>query len=70
MTPLESPFGEFRGLCASPLASRADFSTPMPGLTRFVWRDYDADTGPFTALAPMGAQGGDKDWSGYALMIR
>ena len=32
------------------------------GLTRFVWRDYDADTGRFTALDPMGAKGGDMDW--------
>lgn len=28
------------------------------GLTRFVWRDYDVDTGRFTALDPMGAKGG------------
>ena len=34
------------------------------GLTRFVWRDYDADTGRFTALDPMGAKGGDSDWYG------
>ena len=37
------------------------------GLTRFVWRDYDADTGRFTALDPMGAKGGDKDWYGYCV---
>ncbi len=37
------------------------------GLTRFVWRDYDADTGRFTALDPMGAKGGDNDWYGYCV---
>ena len=37
------------------------------GLTRFVWRDYDADTGRFTALDPLGAKGGDKDWYGYCV---
>ena len=28
------------------------------------WRDYDADTGPFTALDPMGKKGGGKGWCG------
>jgi RHS repeat-associated protein len=37
------------------------------GLTRFVWRDYDADTGRFTALDPLGKKGGDKDWYGYCV---
>ncbi len=37
------------------------------GLTRFVWRDYDADTGRFTALDPLGAKGGDRDWYGYCV---
>ena len=37
------------------------------GLTRFVWRDYDADTGSFTALDPLGEKGGDKDWYGYCV---
>jgi len=37
------------------------------GLTRFVWRDYDADIGRFTALDPMGERGGDKDWYGYCV---
>jgi len=37
------------------------------GLTRFVWRDYDADTGRFTALDPLGARGGDSDWYGYCV---
>ena len=39
----------------------------LNGLTRFVWRDYDADTGRFTAPAPMGANGGDSDWYGYCV---
>ena len=37
------------------------------GLTRFVWRDYDAATGRFTALDPLGAGGGDPDWYGYCV---
>lgn len=37
------------------------------GLTRFVWRDYAADTGRFTALDPLGAKGGDSDWYGYCV---
>jgi RHS repeat-associated protein len=37
------------------------------GLTRFPWRDYDADTGRFTALDPLGAKGGDTDWYGYCV---
>jgi RHS repeat-associated protein len=37
------------------------------GLTRFVWRDYDADTGRFTALDPLREKGGDKDWYGYCV---
>jgi RHS repeat-associated protein len=36
-------------------------------LTRFPWRDYDADTSRFTALDPMGEKGGDKDWYGYCV---
>jgi len=57
--------------CACPLASRAGSLTPTQALpnyrARFVWRDYDADTGRFTALDPMGAKGGDKDWYGYCV---
>ncbi len=37
------------------------------GLTRFVWRDYDADTGRFTALDPLGKKGGDSNWYGYCV---
>jgi len=32
-----------------------------------VWRDYDADTGRFTALDPLGKKGGDEDWYGYCV---
>ena len=37
------------------------------GLTRFPWRDYDADTGRFTALDPLREKGGDPDWYGYCV---
>ncbi|MGE4293990.1 MAG: RHS repeat-associated core domain-containing protein [Desulfovibrio sp.] len=36
-------------------------------LVRFGWRDYDPDTGRFTAQDPIGAAGGDPDWYGYCL---
>ena len=32
-----------------------------------MWRDYDADTGRFTAFDPKGAKGGDSDWYGYCV---
>jgi hypothetical protein len=32
-----------------------------------LFTDDDADTGRFTALDPMGAKGGDKDWYGYCV---
>uniref|UniRef100_UPI002E1226DC RHS repeat-associated core domain-containing protein n=1 Tax=Paucidesulfovibrio longus TaxID=889 RepID=UPI002E1226DC len=35
------------------------------GRVRFGWRDYDPDTGRFTAKDPIGAAGGDSDWYGY-----
>ena len=34
---------------------------------RFPWRDYDADTGRFTALDPLREKGGDTDWYGYCV---
>jgi len=37
------------------------------GLTRFGFRDYDADTGRFTAKDPLGHLGGDPDLYGYCL---
>ncbi|MGE4291218.1 MAG: RHS repeat-associated core domain-containing protein [Desulfovibrio sp.] len=53
---LRSPLGFAGGL--------HDWDT---GLVRFGWRDYDPDTGRFTAQAPIGAAGGDPDWYGYCL---
>jgi RHS repeat-associated protein len=50
-----------------PLGFAGGLFDPDTGLTRFVWRDYDADTGRFTALDPLGAKGGDKDWYGYCV---
>jgi RHS repeat-associated protein len=37
------------------------------GWVRFGWRDYDPETGRFTALDPMGYSGGDSDLYGYCL---
>ncbi len=37
------------------------------GLTRFVWREYDAETGRFTALDPLREKGGDADFYGYCV---
>jgi len=50
-----------------PIGFAGGFFDADTGLTRFVWRDYDADTGRFTALDPMGAKGGDSDWYGYCV---
>lgn len=50
------PFGFAGGL--------ADSDT---GLVRFGWRDYDPDTGRWTAKDPIGNAGGDPDWYGYCL---
>ncbi|MGE4292541.1 MAG: RHS repeat-associated core domain-containing protein, partial [Desulfovibrio sp.] len=36
-------------------------------LVRFGWRDYDPETGRFTAPDPIGAAGGDPDRYGYCL---
>ncbi|MGE4292539.1 MAG: RHS repeat-associated core domain-containing protein [Desulfovibrio sp.] len=37
------------------------------GLVRFGWRDYDPETGRFTAPDPIGSAGGDPDRYGYCL---
>ncbi|WP_187170526.1 RHS repeat domain-containing protein [Salidesulfovibrio onnuriiensis] len=37
------------------------------GLVRFGWRDYDPDTGRWTAKDPIGYAGGDSDLYGYCL---
>ncbi len=50
-----------------PLGFAGGLHDPDTGLTRFVWRDYDADTGRFTALDPLGKKGGDTDWYGYCV---
>jgi RHS repeat-associated protein len=50
-----------------PLGFAGGLFDPDTGLTRFVWRDYDADTGRFTALDPLREKGGDKDWYGYCV---
>ncbi|SKA97990.1 RHS repeat-associated core domain-containing protein [Paucidesulfovibrio gracilis DSM 16080] len=53
-------------LC-SPFGFAGGLHDPDTGLVRFGWRDYDPDTGRFTAQDPMGAAGGDPDWYGYCL---
>lgn len=50
-----------------PIGFAGGLFDPETGLTRFPWRDYDADTGRFTALDPMGTKGGDTDWYGYCV---
>ncbi|SOB59839.1 protein of unknown function [Pseudodesulfovibrio profundus] len=40
---------------------------PDTGFVRFGWRDYDPDTGRWTAQDPIGDAGGDNDWYGYCL---
>ncbi len=52
----EVPFGFAGGLC--------DRDT---GLVRFGYRDYDPDTGRWTAKDPIGFAGGDSDLYGYCL---
>lgn len=37
------------------------------GLTRFGYRDYDADVGRWTAKDPIGFEGGDTDFYGYVV---
>ena len=50
-----------------PLGFAGGLYDPDTGLTRFVWRDYDADTGRFTALDPLRDKGGNRDWYGYCV---
>ncbi|MEN8123346.1 MAG: RHS repeat-associated core domain-containing protein [Bacteroidota bacterium] len=40
---------------------------PDTGLTRFGYRDYDAETGKWTAKDPIGFAGGDSNLYGYVL---
>lgn len=37
------------------------------GFVRFGWRDYDVNTGRWTAPDPIEEKGGDPDWYGYCL---
>ncbi len=37
------------------------------GFVRYGWRDYDVNTGRWTAPDPSGEKGGDPDWYGYCL---
>ncbi len=50
-----------------PLGFAGGLSDPDTGLVRFGWRDYDPDTGRWTAPDPLGDAGGDPDWYGYCL---
>ncbi|MBU1040417.1 MAG: hypothetical protein KKF77_04870 [Proteobacteria bacterium] len=62
-----NPLRGFQGPVSLPIGFAGGLFDADTGLTRFVWRDYDADTGRFTALDPLGAKGGDKDWYGYCV---
>lgn len=55
-TAFKLPFSFVGGLC--------DADT---GLTRFGYRDYDADVGRWTAKDPIGFEGGDTDLYGYVV---
>ncbi|MGE4552400.1 MAG: RHS repeat-associated core domain-containing protein [Desulfovibrionaceae bacterium] len=50
-----------------PLGFAGGLYDPDTGLVRFGYRDYDPDTGRFTAPDPLGDAGGDSDWYGYCL---
>jgi len=50
-----------------PIGYAGGLYDPDTGFIRFGWRDYDPDTGRWTAQDPLGAAGGDKDWYGYCL---
>lgn len=64
---LQAPGEAERRAVRLPLGFAGGLYDSDTGLTRFVWRDYDADTGRFTALDPLGAKGGDPDWYGYCV---
>lgn len=50
-----------------PLGFAGGLYDPDTGFVRFGWRDYDPDTGRWTAKEPIGDAGGDPDWYGYCL---
>jgi RHS repeat-associated protein len=62
-----NPLRGLQGPVRLPLGFAGGLFDADTGLTRFVWRDYDADTGRFTALDPLREKGGDTDWYGYCL---
>jgi len=62
-----NPLRGLQGPVQLPLGFAGGLFDADTGLTRFVWRDYDADTGRFTALDPLGKKGGDSDWYGYCV---
>ena len=62
-----NPLRGLQGPVRLPLGFAGGLFDADTGFTRFVWRDYDADTGRFTALDPLGEKGGDNDWYGYCL---
>lgn len=64
---LQAPGEAERRALRLPLGFAGGLYDSDTGLTRYVWRDYDADTGRFTALDPLGAKGGDADWYGYCV---
>lgn len=64
---LQAPGEAERRALRLPLGFAGGLYDSDTGLTRFVWRDYDAATGRFTALDPLGAKGDDNDWYGYCV---
>ena len=50
-----------------PFGFAGGFYDPDTGLTRFGYRDYDAETGKWTAKDPIGFNGGDTNLYGYVL---
>jgi len=48
-----------------PIGFAGGLSDPDTGFVRFGWRDYDPNTGRWTAPDPIGDAGGDPDWFGY-----
>lgn len=50
-----------------PIGFAGGLYDPDTGFVRFGWRDYDPDTGRWTAQDPIGDLGGDPDWYGYCL---
>ena len=62
-----NPLRGLQGPARLPLGFAGGLFDADTGLTRFVWRDYEADTGRFTALDPLGKKGGDNDWYGYCV---